>query len=52
MGLFNKNIKMVCPNCKNEWLIKKATYMTTPYIQRASSPLFCCSKCGSQGEKK
>ena len=51
MGLFNKNVKMICPNCGHEWTMKKSIYMTTPYAQRGVNQLFVCTKCGSQGEK-
>ena len=57
MGLFNKekkenkDVKMVCPNCKHEWTMSKFVYMTTPYAQRGVNQLFVCSKCGSQGKK-
>ena len=53
MGLFNKgkkenkDVKMVCPNCKHEWTMSKFVYMTTPYAQRGVNQLFVCSKCGS-----
>ena len=51
MGLFNKNVKMICPNCGHEWTMKKSIYMTTPYAQRGVNQLFVCTKSGSQGEK-
>ena len=48
---FFKDVHMVCSKCKHDWYIGKMTYMTVPYAQRAFSPFFMCTKCGSQGKK-
>ena len=46
-----KNIIMECIHCKEHWEITKMAWWFTPYKDRVFSPLFKCSKCGSQGKK-
>ena len=45
MGLFSKEVKMVCPNCGHNWTMAKSVYLCTPYVQRGVNSLFVCSKC-------